>query len=46
MADVTRGYWFRRNSAEGWKNILYKVNEIAALALKETKAKKNRFIWS
>ena len=40
VVDVTRGDWFRSNSAEGWTNILYKVNEIAALALKETKAKK------
>ena len=40
VVDVTRGDWFKSNSAEGWVNILNKVKDKVALALKETKAKK------
>ena len=40
MVDVTRRDWFKSNSAEGWVNILNKVQDKVALALKETKAKK------
>ena len=40
MVDVTRGDWFRSNSSKGWINILNKVKDKVALALKETKAKK------
>ncbi len=40
IVDVTRKDWFKSNSAEGWINILNKVKNKVALALKETKAKK------
>ena len=40
VVDVTRADWFKSNSAEGWINILNKVKDKVALALKETKAKK------
>ena len=40
VVDVTRGDWFKSNSAEGWITILNKVKEIVAFALNETKAKK------
>jgi len=40
VADVRRGDWLKSNSAKGWSYILNKVNDTAALALKETKAKK------
>jgi len=40
IVDVTRGDWFKSNSAEGWINILNKVKDKVAFALKETKAKK------
>ena len=40
VVDVTRGDWFKSNSAEGWINILNKVRDTVAFALKETKAKK------
>ena len=40
MVDVTRGDWFRSNSPKGWINILNKVKDKVALALKETKTKK------
>ena len=40
MVDVTRGDWFKSNTPEGWINILNKVKDKVAFALKETKAKK------
>tara|TARA_B100000614_G_scaffold20064_1_gene16173 strand:- start:132 stop:833 length:702 start_codon:yes stop_codon:yes gene_type:complete len=40
VVDVTRGDWFKSNSAEGWINILNKVKNKVTFALKETKAKK------
>jgi len=40
VVDVTKGDWFRSNSAEGWINILNKVKNKVALALKETKSNK------
>ncbi len=40
VVDVKRGDWFKSNSAKGWTFILNKVNDVAALALKETQAKK------
>ena len=40
MIDVTRGDWFKSNSAEGWINILNKVKDKVAFALNETRAKK------
>ena len=40
VVDVTRGDWLKSNSADGWLNILNKVQDKVALALKETKAKK------
>ena len=40
VVDVTRGDWFKSNSPEGWINILNKVHDKVALALKENKAKK------
>ena len=40
VVDITRGDWFKSNSAEGWINILNKVKDKVAFALKETKAKK------
>ena len=40
VVDVTRGDWFKSNTAEGWVNILKKVKDKVALALKETNAKK------
>ena len=40
VVDVTRGDWFKSNSIEGWINILNKVKNKIAMALKETNAKK------
>ena len=40
VVDVTRGDWFKSNSADGWINILNKVKNQVSFALKETKAKK------
>ena len=40
VVDVTRGDWFKSNSTDGWINILNKVKDKVALALRETKAKK------
>ena len=40
VVDVTRGDWFKSNTAEGWIIILKKVKDKVALALKETNAKK------
>ena len=40
VVDVTKGDWFKSNSADGWINILNKVKETVALALRETNAKK------
>ena len=40
VVDITRGDWFKSNSAEGWITILNKVNRMVAFALNETKAKK------
>ena len=40
VVDVTRGDWFKSNTAEGWITILNKVKKMIALALNETKAKK------
>ena len=40
MVDVTRRDWLKSNSANGWINILNKVHDKVALALKENKAKK------
>tara|TARA_B100000674_G_scaffold71655_1_gene49448 strand:+ start:368 stop:955 length:588 start_codon:yes stop_codon:yes gene_type:complete len=40
VVDVTRGDWFKSNTPEGWINILNKVKDKVAFALKETKAKK------
>ena len=40
VVDVTRGDWFKSNSAEGWINILNKVKNKVTFALKETNAKK------
>ena len=40
MVDVTRGDWFKSNSAEGWITILNKVKKMVAFALNETQAKK------
>tara|TARA_B100000900_G_scaffold162253_1_gene137759 strand:+ start:624 stop:1325 length:702 start_codon:yes stop_codon:yes gene_type:complete len=40
VVDVTRGDWFKSNSAEGWINILNKVKNKVAFALQETNAKK------
>jgi len=40
VVDVKRGDWFKSNSAKGWAYILNKVSYTAALALKETNAKK------
>ena len=37
---MTRRDWLKSNSANGWINILNKVNDKVALALKENKAKK------
>ena len=39
VVDVTRGDWLKSNSAEGWINILNKVKNQVAFALKETKGK-------
>jgi len=39
VVDVTRGDWFKSNSAEGWINILNKVKDKVDFALKETNAK-------
>jgi len=39
VVDIKRGDWLRSNSLEGWSYILNKVNEKAALAIKETKSK-------
>ena len=40
VVDVTRGDWFKSNSPEGWINILNKVKDKVALALKESNSKK------
>jgi len=40
MVEVTRDDWFKSNSAEGWVNILNKVKDKVAFALKENQAKK------
>ncbi len=40
VVNVTRGDWFKSNSAEGWITILNKVKEMVTFALNETKAKK------
>ena len=40
VVDVNKGDWFKSNSEEGWINILNKVKDKVALALKETKSKK------
>ena len=40
VVDVTRGDWFKSNSAEGWINILNKVKNKVAFAMKETNARK------
>jgi len=40
VVDVTKGDWLKSNSAEGWKNILNKVKDMVALAMKETTANK------
>ena len=40
VVEVTRGDWFKSNSIEGWINILNKVKDKIAIALKETNAKK------
>jgi len=40
VVDITRGDWLKSNSADGWINILNKVKDTVAFALKETKAKK------
>tara|TARA_B100000212_G_scaffold28390_1_gene18727 strand:- start:595 stop:1203 length:609 start_codon:yes stop_codon:yes gene_type:complete len=40
VVEVTRDDWFKSNSAEGWVNILNKVKDKVAFALKENQAKK------
>ena len=40
VVDVTRVEWLKSNSAEGWINILNKVKNMVAYALKENNAKK------
>ena len=40
VVDVSRGDWLKSNSADGWINILNKVKNKVAFALKETEAKK------
>ena len=40
IVDITRGDWFKSNSAQGWINILNKVKDKVAFSLKETGAKK------
>tara|TARA_B100000963_G_scaffold322029_1_gene305782 strand:- start:244 stop:945 length:702 start_codon:yes stop_codon:yes gene_type:complete len=40
LVEVTRGDWLKSNSTEGWVNILNKVKDKVAFALKETKAEK------
>ena len=40
IVDVTKGDWFKSNSAEGWVNILKKVKDKVAFALEETNANK------
>ncbi len=40
VVDVTRGDWFKSNSPEGWINILNKVKDKVAFALKETNSTK------
>tara|TARA_Y100000589_G_scaffold234036_1_gene221435 strand:+ start:650 stop:1351 length:702 start_codon:yes stop_codon:yes gene_type:complete len=40
IVDVTRGDWFKSNTADGWINILNKVKDKVDFVLKETNAKK------
>ena len=40
VVDITRGDWFKSNSAEGWITILNKVKKMVTFALNETKANK------
>ena len=40
VVEITKGDWFKSNSAEGWITILNKVKKMVAFALNETKAKK------
>ena len=40
VVELTRVDWFKSNSADGWKNILNKLNNKIALVLKENKSKK------
>jgi len=40
VVDVTRGDWFKSNSAEGWITILNKVKKMVTFVLNKTKAKK------
>ena len=44
MVDVTRGDWFKSNSAKGWSDILNKVNDTVSIALQENNSKKVDFI--
>ena len=39
VVDVTKGDWFKSNTAAGWINILNKVKNNITFALKESKAK-------
>ena len=40
MVDVTRKDWFKSNSAKGWVDILNKVKDKVAIALKENDSRK------